>query len=71
MAAWTYKTFSIVQRNRRRAGRWLSTATFRTRHGELSLTAYPLKMEGYADETKAQQATERFVRNHIDRLGQY
>jgi hypothetical protein len=71
MGAWTYKSYSIMQKNRRKNGRWLSTATFRTRQGEINLTAYPLSTEGYADETKAQQATEKFVRNQIDKLGHY
>jgi hypothetical protein len=71
MAAWTYKNCSIIQKNRRKNGRWLSTATFRTRQGEINLTAYPRSTEGYAEEAKAQQATEKFVRNEIDKLGQY
>ena len=71
MAAWTYKDYSIIQKNRRKDGRWLSTATFRTRHGELKVTAYPLSMEGYANETTAQRATEKFVRGQIDKLGHY
>ncbi len=71
MAAWTYKNCSIIQKNWRKDGRWLSTATFRTRQGEINLTAYPLSTEGYSDETRAQQATEKFARNQIDKLGQY
>jgi hypothetical protein len=71
MAAWTYKNCSIIQKNRLRDGRWLSTATFRTKQGEINLTAYPRSTEGYASETKAQQATEKFVRNQIDKLRPY
>jgi hypothetical protein len=71
MAAWTYKSYSIIQKNRRKAGRWLSTATFRTRRGEFNLTAYPSTMEGYASEMRAQQATEDFVRDHIDRVAPF
>lgn len=64
---WNYKGYSIIQRNGRdAAGFWLSSAKFRTRHGELNLTAYSPKLEGYADERNAQQATEQFVRDHID-----
>ena len=69
MGAWTYKNCSIIQKNRRKDGRWLSTATFRTRQGEVNLTAYPLSTEGYANETKAQRATEKFVREQIDKMG--
>jgi hypothetical protein len=71
MAAWTYKNYSIIQKNRRRAQRWLSTATFRTRRGEFNLTAYPSTTEGYASEMKAQHATEKFVQDHIDRIAPY
>ena len=70
MAAWNYKNYAIIQKNRRKARRWFSTATFRTRQGELSLTACPLRFEGYADENKAQRATEKFVRDHIDMIVQ-
>ena len=69
MAAWNYKSYAIIQKNRRIAGRWLSTATFRTEKGEVILTAYPSTNEGYADENRAQQATEKFVRDHIEKIG--
>ena len=69
MGAWTYKNYSIIQRNHRKGSRWISTANFRTSKGELHLTAHPATQEGYAQERMAQYATEKFVRDHIDKLG--
>ena len=66
MGAWTYKNYAIVQKNHRLGKRWVSTACFRTSRGELNLTAYPVKQEGYAQERTAQSATEKFVRDYID-----
>lgn len=66
MGAWTYKSYAIIQKNRRKGNRWVSTAYFRTDEGELNITAYPLKQEGYAQERMAQYATEKLVRVCID-----
>jgi hypothetical protein len=68
MGAWTYKSYAIIQKNRRKGNRWISTACFRTEQGELNLTAHGKKQEGYAQERLAQYATEKFVRESIDRL---
>jgi hypothetical protein len=66
VGAWTYRSYAIIQKNRRKGSRWISTACFRTHQGELSLTAYPIKQEGYAQERMAQYATEKLVRDYID-----
>jgi hypothetical protein len=68
MGAWTYKSYAIIQKNRRKGNRWISTACFRTEQGELNLTAHGKKQEGFAQERLAQYATEKFVRESIDRL---
>ena len=68
MGAWTYKSFAIVQKNRRKGNRWISTACFRTHEGEFDLTAHPVTREGYARERMAQYATEKLVREHIDKF---
>ena len=68
MGAWNYRSYAIVQKNRRKGSRWVSTACFRTERGELNLTAHPTTQEGYAQEKMAQYATEKFVRDYIDRL---
>jgi len=67
METWTYKGHLVTQRNRHRDGRWLSSAKFRTKQGEIDLTAYPPNFDGYDSEAKAKEATARFVRDQIDK----
>jgi hypothetical protein len=44
MQMWNYKGYSIVQKNQRnKESVWISSAKFRTRNGELNLTALPSK----------------------------
>jgi hypothetical protein len=67
METWSYKGHLVTQRNRQKNGRWLSSAKFRTKQGEVDLTAYPANFEGYDNEILAKEATARFVRDQIDK----
>ena len=71
MAAWTYKGYSIVQKNRYVSRYWLSTATFSAPYGEFQFIAKPPRSEGYKTEMRAQEETEKFTQLAIDRLGEY
>jgi hypothetical protein len=51
------------------SSRWLSTARFRTPQCGFDLTAYPAReFDGFGDPKNAEQATEIFAKEQIDKL---
>jgi hypothetical protein len=69
METWRYKGHLVTHKNGQKDGRWLSSAEYRTPHGEFCVTAFQSGFDGFASEDEAQQATARLIREQIDRSG--
>jgi len=70
MEEWNYSGISIRQTSRMtESSRWLSTTRFRTPQCGFDLTAYPAReFDGFNDPKNAEQATEIFAKEQIDKL---
>jgi hypothetical protein len=69
METWRHKGHLVTHENRQEAGRWLSSATYRTYQAEFRITAYDTAFDGFETEYAAQEATAKLVREQIDRSG--
>ena len=67
MQTWRYKGHLVTHKNGQKDGRWLSSAEYRTPHGEFCVTAFQSGFDGFASEDEAQHATASLIRAQIDR----